>query len=79
MIDAAITFTLVFLINIFYTKYLKAVQNNLAFNASAWSAVINIAASIAAINYVENHWLLVPSCLGSFAGTYASMKLEKRN
>lgn len=71
-----ITFVSVLVINILYTRYLKAVQKNLPFVASSWSASITIISGIVAINYINNHWLLIPSCLGSFAGTYISMKTQ---
>ena len=73
MLKGIITFVLVILINIFYTYYLHAVQQNKPLIASTWSTLINLAASIAAINYVENHWVLIPSCAGSFIGTYVGM------
>ena len=72
------TFISVFVINVAYTYYLKAVQKNKAILASSWSMFINFVASVVAIGYIENHWLLVPSCLGSFFGTLAGMKIEKK-
>jgi hypothetical protein len=72
------TFILVVLINIFYTYFLKAVENNNVLKASIWSALINLSASVAAINYINDHWNLVPSCLGSFVGTFLGLKLQKK-
>jgi hypothetical protein len=76
MIAALITFVLVVMINVFYTYYLSSVQNNKPLLASTWSVAINFAASIAAINYIDNHYNLIPSCLGSFVGTYIGMKIK---
>ena len=79
MLDIASTFISIFLTNVFYTYYIKAVQKHAAFLASWWSLVISVCASVAVINYTENHWMLVPACLGSFFGTYAGMLLAKKN
>lgn len=71
-----VTFSLVVLLNVFYAFYLRAVQANKLILASAWSSAINLSASIAAINYIEDHRILIPSCIGSFVGTYIGMKLS---
>jgi len=77
MIPWLLTFLAVFAINVFYTHYIKATQDNKPYVASSWSALINLVASITAIGYIENHWLLIPSCLGSFLGTLAGMQFKK--
>jgi uncharacterized membrane protein YfcA len=74
-----ITFVLVVLLNVFYAFYLRAVQANRLVLASAWSSAINLSASVAAINYIEDHRILIPSCIGSFVGTYIGMKLSLKN
>ena len=71
------SFVSVFFTNVFYTYYLKAVHNDKRFLASVWSLVISSVASITVIFYVDNHWTLIPACLGSFFGTYVGMKLKK--
>lgn len=73
-----ITFVLVVLLNVFYAFYLKAVQTNKLVVASAWSSAINLSASIAAINYVTDHWIIIPSCIGSFVGTYIGMIISSK-
>ena len=79
MIAWLLTFISVFVINIAYARYFKALQKDKAILASGWSASINLVAGSVAIGYIENHWLLIPSCIGSFAGTWAGMKLDNRN
>ena len=73
------TFLLVFATDILYTYYLKAVTTNKIWHATFWSMVVTFTASIAVINYTENHWTLISSLLGAGAGTYVGMRYIKKN
>ena len=73
-----ITFTAVFFVDIFYTYYLKTVNENKALKASLWGAVVWLIGSLAVIEYTANHWLLIPACLGAFCGTYIGMKIRNK-
>lgn len=78
MIKGIATFLLVVLINVFYVYYLQCVKTNRPLAASSWSTGINLASSLAAIFFVQENWILIPSCIGSFVGTYLGMMLEKK-
>jgi hypothetical protein len=71
------TFLAVFFVDIFYTYYLKSINNNSALKASFWAAVVWLIGSFAVIEYTANHMLLIPACLGAFCGTYVGMKFRK--
>ena len=73
-----ITFILVFLTDLLYCFYLKAVQEDKPIIASVWSTTVTFTASIAAINYIEDHTMLYASLTGAFCGTYFALKLRKR-
>ncbi len=68
-----------FFTDIFYTYYLKSVQEEQVMKASLWAAVVFVIACIAVINYTTNYWLLIPAALGAFCGTYVGMILRKKN
>ena len=68
-----------FATDILYTYYLKAVTGNKAVVASFWATACTFCASVAAINYVEDHYMLIPSLLGAFTGTYVGMKYFKKD
>jgi len=72
------TFILVFLTDILYTYYIRAVNTNSALKASFWSVVVTLTASIAVINYTEDHYNLIASLLGAGLGTYVGMKYLKK-
>ena len=77
MLSYIITFVAVFVVDIFYTYYLKAINENAALKAGFWGAVVWLIGSFAVIEYTANHWLLIPACIGAFLGTYLGIKLRK--
>jgi uncharacterized membrane protein YfcA len=78
VIDYIVTFFAVFFTDIFYTYYLKAVQEEQIVKASVWAAIVFVVACIAVINYTTNYWLLLPAAAGAFFGTYVGMILRKK-
>ena len=78
MLEYVVTFFAVFFTDIFYTYYLKAVQEEQTVKASLWASIVFIVACVAVINYTTNYWLLIPAGVGAFCGTYVGMILRKR-
>ena len=78
MIEYITTFFALFFTDVFYTYYLRAVQNDQVFKSSVWAVVVFFIASIAVINYTTDHMLLIPACLGAFCGTWVGMKIRKK-
>lgn len=79
MLDYVVTFFAVFFTDIFYTYYLKAVQEERVVGASMWAVIVFIIACVAVINYTTNYWLLIPAGVGAFCGTYVGMILRRKN
>jgi hypothetical protein len=78
MFEYILTFFAVFFTDIFYTYYLKSVQEEKVINASVWAAVVFVVACVAVINYTTNHWLLIPAGAGAFCGTFVGMILRRK-
>ena len=78
MLDYFFTFIVVLLLDLVYTYYLKSVSEGRALQASLWSVACYLGASIAIINYTEDHWKLIPAVIGAFCGTYIGMKIEHK-
>jgi uncharacterized membrane protein YfcA len=78
VINFIVTFLAVTVVDIFYTYYLKSVNENRALVAGFWGAVVWLIGSIAVIEYTANHWLLIPACMGAFFGTWIGIKLRNR-
>ena len=66
-----------FVVDIIYTYYLKAVNESKSVVAGFWGAVCWLIGSLAVIEYTADHWLLIPACLGAFFGTYVGIKIRK--
>ena len=78
MWEYVITFFALFFTDVFYTYYLRAIQNDEVIKSSVWSVVVFFIAAIAVVNYTTDHMLLIPACFGAFCGTYVGMKIRKR-
>lgn len=80
------TYILVFFtmiaVDYFWGVYIKAMANHQEMKAAIYSMFIMLSGAFTAINYIENHWMLIPAALGGFIGTYISAKYshkEERN
>ena len=78
MISYAVTFLAVFATDLIYVYFVKSIQQNRPLSAGLWSMVVTLTASIAVINYTEDHYALIPALLGAFAGTWLGMKIKKQ-
>ena len=78
-LDYITTFSALFVTDVSYTYYLRAVHKDQAISASAWAVVVFFIASIAVINYTTDHWQLIPACLGAACGTYVVMKIRNKH
>lgn len=74
-----VTFIAVFLTDVLYIYFVKAIQNDKSYQAAFWSVVVTFTASITVINYTEDHYALIPALLGAFFGTLLGMKIRKIN
>ena len=57
--------------------FIKSVQNDNPIRAAWWSMVVTFTASVAVINYTEDHLALIPALIGAFFGTYIGMRMRK--
>jgi len=69
-------FFAMFFTDVLYAYYIQSVQNAQALRASLWAAILYILGGIVVIGYINNPWLLVPSVLGAFAGTYVGVRYK---
>ena len=74
-----ITFIAVFATDLLYIFFVKSIQNNRPFMAGVWSMLVTLTASIAVINYTEDHFALIPALLGAFCGAYFGLLYKNRN
>lgn len=68
---------LMVIVDFAWSAYVKLLAAKKTFRAAVWSSAIVLMGSFTAIEYVTNHWLVVPAALGAFVGTYLSVVLDK--
>lgn len=71
------TFVAVFATDLIYVYFVKSIQDNRPLMAAWWSMVVTFTASVAVINYTEDHWALVPALAGAYCGTLFGMWIKK--
>jgi xanthine/uracil permease len=76
MIDFVVTFIAMFLVDIIFAYYLKAVNTDKAVKAGLWAAMVTFVNIVAVISYTENHLMVIPAVLGAFAGTFVGIKFQ---
>lgn len=69
----ALTFAAVFALDVVYARYTVAVTDGRKIAASGYAGAVIALSGFAAINYVSDHWLLVPAIAGAVAGTLVGM------
>lgn len=59
-----------------YVKYTLAVTEHRAVLAASYGLLMHLIAAVGVISYTENHWLILPLALGSWVGTYLSIRFH---
>jgi len=77
--DYIAIFVALFCVDVIWTLYIRAVSKGKAFKASVLSAVVYGLSAFSFFEVVKDINLLLPAVLGSFSGTFATMKWEMRN
>ena len=73
-----VTFLAVFATDLLYILFVKSIQNDHPWQAAWWSMVVTLTASVAVINYTQDHWALIPALAGAFFGAYVGMIVKKK-
>lgn len=76
MMSAALVLLSVFALDFLYARYTMAITNRLRPLAGLYGAGIIALSGYAAINYVNDPWMLIPAMIGAFFGTIAGMKKD---
>lgn len=66
-----------FVVDIFYSYYIKAIQDEEAIKAGFWAGTVYAIASLCVVNFTIDHWLIIPASLGAVCGTYVGIKMRQ--
>ena len=78
MIEVIVAFLSMFVVDILYGIFIKYVNQEKEVQAGIFSGLIYFVACIATIDFIENHWLLIPATIGAGLGTYVGVLINKR-
>lgn len=73
---AAVLFVFQVAIDGVYCFYLRKVHEDKPFAAATSGALIHFLLAYGVISYVKNYWYVVPIALGSWVGTYLTLKFK---
>jgi uncharacterized membrane protein YfcA len=79
MFEYISTFLAMFIVDILYSYYIKAIQDEEALKAGLWAGTVYAIASVSVINFTINHWLIIPAALGAALGTYVGIRMRQDN
>lgn len=74
--QCAIVFAALFVLDLVWAKYTAAITSHRAMVAGVYAAVIIALSGYAAINYVNDPWMLLPAMAGAFCGTVIGTRKE---
>ena len=78
LLEYFITFAAVFATDLIYVYFVRSIQDNHPLMAAWWSMTVTFTASVAVINYTQDHWALIPALLGAYCGTLFGMWIKQR-
>lgn len=68
-----LTFAAVFALDIVWARYTISLTNDRPMRAGSYAALVIALSGFAAINYVNDPWMLLPAAVGAFCGTIVGM------
>ena len=78
MFEYVATFLAVFATDLIYVYFVKSIQSDRPFRAAWWSMACTFTASVAVINYTQDHWALIPALAGAYCGTLYGMWVKRK-
>ena len=83
MEDTVITFSLIIITmafaNMCGTLYFSSIEKKKAGAAAFWSAILILANAFTITNYVENHIYIAAAFIGTYLGTFGTLKWQQRH
>ncbi len=65
-----------FAVDVSWTRYTQAVNAKAPHRAAWWSVAIFLTGAANVVAYTTDRWLLIPACIGAFAGTFYAVRRE---
>ena len=77
-IKCILIFLMMMIVDYIWGHYIKNLNDGKALKAAIFSSLIISIGSFSTINYVENHYFIIPAITGGFIGTFYAAKHNKK-
>lgn len=74
MIKWLFVFVVMAVLDFIWARYTNAVGEKAAHRAARLATYLVVCNGIVTIEWVTDHWLLIPTALGAYVGTFAAVK-----
>lgn len=78
LLQVVVAFFALVATDIFWAQYVRKVADKLPLASSIWAVALFGSGAVAVIGYTANPWLVLPSAIGAFVGTYVAVWYEKK-
>lgn len=76
LLAAAVFFSMIF-VDLAWSVYIRALAKDKVLHAAFYSLFIMLCGAFTSINYIQDHWMLLPAAAGGFVGTLLCKRVEK--
>lgn len=71
-------FLLMILTDMVWAVYIRRSAQGKAFSSALAAMVLLLSGGYVVVSYTADHWMLIPAALGSFVGTYITVRFDTR-
>lgn len=75
-IQIIVAFVAMFFLDYVFALYTKKVIDEKPAQAGFFASAIVLCNAIVTINFVDNPWMIIPTLLGAFAGTWTAVRFH---
>lgn len=72
LLQVVLVFAATAFVDYAWSVYIRSLATTKMLRAAVWSSIIVFAGGFTTIEYISNHWMLIPAMVGAFVGTIVS-------
>lgn len=76
-VSMLVVFVAMVVVDFMWARYLVTATAGKAMQSALWSIGIVLSNGLVVIEYTTSHWMILAAAVGSFVGTYVSVKYKK--
>ena len=78
MLEATTAFFSMFFVDVLHSMYIKYVNEDRLVLSGLVSGLIYFLACVATVNFIDNHWIIIPATIGAGLGTSVGVLVNKK-